>query len=62
MMLVMISSAMKSRAALELENIALRHQLGVLQRSPKKLSISEMSFCHGINNLLEKYVTTLPER
>jgi len=36
MMLVMISSAMKSRAALELENIALRHQLGVLQRSAKK--------------------------
>ena len=26
------------------------------------LSISEMSFCHGINNLLERFVTTLRER
>jgi putative transposase len=30
------SSVLKSRAALQLENIALRHQLGVLQRSAKK--------------------------
>ena len=29
-------SAMKSRAALQLENVALRHQIGVLQRSAKK--------------------------
>ena len=36
MMLVVVSSAMKSRAALQLENIALHHQIGVLQRSAKK--------------------------
>jgi putative transposase len=42
MMLVVVSSAMKSRAALQLENIALRHQIGVLQRSAKKrLSFSD---------------------
>jgi transposase InsO family protein len=36
MMLAVVSSAMKSRAALQLENVALRHQIGVLQRSAKK--------------------------
>src|SRR5947209_16435735 len=36
MMLVAVSSLAKSRAALQLENIALRHQIGVLQRSAKK--------------------------
>jgi len=30
------SSVLKSRAALQLENIALRHQLGVVQRAAKK--------------------------
>jgi hypothetical protein len=30
------SAALKSRAALQLENLALRHQLGVLQRSVKR--------------------------
>ena len=30
------SSAVKTRAALQLENIALRHQIGVLHRSAKK--------------------------
>ena len=30
------SSVLKTRAALQLENIALRHQIGVLQRSAKK--------------------------
>jgi putative transposase len=30
------SSALKSRAALQLENVALRHQISVLQRSAKK--------------------------
>jgi hypothetical protein len=30
------SSVLKARAALQLENIALRHQIGVLQRSAKK--------------------------
>jgi putative transposase len=36
MMLVAVSSMAKSRTALQLENIALRHQIGVLQRSAKK--------------------------
>jgi putative transposase len=31
-----LSSLLKSRTALQLENIALRHQIGVLQRSAKK--------------------------
>ena len=35
-MLVVISTAMKTCAALQLENIALHHQIGVLQRSAKK--------------------------
>jgi hypothetical protein len=30
------SSVLKSRTALQLENVALRHQIGVLQRSAKK--------------------------
>jgi putative transposase len=36
MMLGVTSALVKSRAALQLENIALRHQIGVLQRSAKK--------------------------
>jgi len=35
-LLVTLSSIFRSRAALELENLALRHQIGVLHRSPKK--------------------------
>jgi putative transposase len=31
-----LSALLKSRAALQLENVALRHQMGVLQRSAKK--------------------------
>jgi hypothetical protein len=31
-----LSSLLKSRASLQLENLALRHQIGVLQRSAKK--------------------------
>ena len=31
-----LSSLFRARAALELENLALRHQIGVLQRSVKK--------------------------
>src|ERR1035438_4242323 len=34
--LVALSSIFRSRAALELENLALRHQIGVLQRSARK--------------------------
>jgi len=36
MLLVSVSSLLKTRAALQLENIAPRHQIGVLQRSAKK--------------------------
>jgi putative transposase len=35
-LLVSVSSVFRSRAALELENLALRHQIGVLQRSARK--------------------------
>jgi putative transposase len=36
MLLALLASLLKTRAALQLENIALRHQLAVLQRSAKK--------------------------
>ena len=36
MVFTVLSSLLKSRTALQLENIALRHQIGVLQRSAKK--------------------------
>ena len=36
MFLAAVLSLLKSRASLQLENIALRHQIGVLQRSAKK--------------------------
>ena len=35
-LLATVSSILRSRAALELENLALRHQIGVLQRSARK--------------------------
>ena len=35
-LLATLSSTVRSRAALELENLALRHQIGVLQRSAKR--------------------------
>ena len=35
-LLASLSSTVRSRAALELENLALRHQIGVLQRSARK--------------------------
>jgi putative transposase len=35
-LLVTLSSIFRSRASLELENLALRHQIGVLQRSARK--------------------------
>ena len=35
-LLATVSSIVRSRAALELENLALRHQIGVLQRSAPK--------------------------
>jgi putative transposase len=35
-LLATLSSIFRSRAALQLENLALRHQIGVLQRSARK--------------------------
>jgi hypothetical protein len=35
-LLAALSSIFRSRAALQLENLALRHQIGILQRSAKK--------------------------
>src|ERR1035437_5594678 len=35
-LVVTLSSIFRSRAAVELENLALRHQIGVLQRSARK--------------------------
>src|ERR1700730_17316798 len=37
-----LSSVFKTRAALQLENLALRHQLGVLQRSVKKPKLTPL--------------------
>jgi hypothetical protein len=36
MVFVVLSSLLKTRAALQLENLAFRHQIGVLQRLAKK--------------------------
>jgi len=36
MLLATLSTIFRSRAALQLENLALRHQIGVLQRSARK--------------------------
>jgi len=36
MFLATLSSIFRSRAALQLENVALRHQIGVLQRSARR--------------------------
>ena len=36
MFLATLSSIFRSRAALQLENLALRHQIGVLQRSTRR--------------------------
>ena len=35
-LLVSLSSIFRARSALELENLALRHQIGVLQRTARK--------------------------
>jgi putative transposase len=39
-LVVALSSVFKTRAALQLENLALRHQLGVLHRSVKKPKVT----------------------
>src|SRR5215469_9643429 len=42
MLLATLSSTVRSRAALELENLALRHQIGVLQRSAKRPKLTPL--------------------
>jgi hypothetical protein len=62
MMLVVVLSAMKSRAALQPENVALRHQIGVLQRSAKKrlsLNDGDRLFCVHLVNLISQGVDYL---
>jgi len=49
-LLATLSSTVRSRAALELENLALRHQIGVLQRStkrPKLTPVDRLLWCHS---------------
>src|SRR3989441_4110913 len=41
-LVVALSSVFKTRAALQLENLALRHQLGVLHRSVKKPKLTPL--------------------
>ena len=41
-LLATLSSTVRSRAALELENLALRHQIGVLQRSAKRPKLTPL--------------------
>src|SRR6266480_5616765 len=41
-LVVALSSVFKTRAALQLENVALRHQLGVLHRSVKKPKLTPL--------------------
>ena len=62
MMLVVVSSLVKSRAALQLENIALRHQIGVLQRSAKKrlsLSHADRLFWIGLSRVWAEWRSAL---
>ncbi|HEX4167966.1 MAG TPA: hypothetical protein VHZ55_21080, partial [Bryobacteraceae bacterium] len=62
MMLVVVSSLVKSRAALQLENIALRHQIGVLQRSAKKrlsLNNGDRLFWIGLSRMWTEWRSAL---
>ena len=57
-----LSSILKSRTALQLENIALRHQIGVLQRSAKKrleLHNSDRLFWVGLSQLWSEWRSAL---
>src|SRR3954453_3869023 len=53
-MLVVVSSMVKSGAALQLENVALRHQIGALRRSEKKrlaLNNADRLFWIGVSRV-----------
>lgn len=49
MILIAVLSVVKSRAALQLENVALRHQIGVLQRSA--LNNADRLFWIGVSRV-----------
>ena len=62
MMAAVGSSSLKSRAALQLENIALRHQIGVLQRSAKKrlsLNHADRLFWVGLSRVWAEWRSAL---
>src|SRR3982751_3259258 len=62
MMLVVVSSLVKSRAALQLENVALRHQIGVLPRSAKKrlaLNNADRLFWMGLSRVWAEWRSAL---
>lgn len=62
MMLVAVSSAMRTRAALQLENVALRHQIGVLQRSAMKrptLNNADRLFWIGLSRVWAEWRSAL---
>jgi hypothetical protein len=57
-----LSSLLKNGAALQLENIALRHQIGVLQRSAKKrlqLHNADRLFWVGLSQVWSEWRSTL---
>ena len=61
-MVEVFSSSLKNRAALQLENIALRHQIGVLQRSAKKrlkLHNSDRLFWAGLSQVWSEWRSAL---
>src|SRR3954453_18449952 len=61
-MVEVFSSLLKSRAALQLENIALRHQIGVIQRSAKKrllLHNSDRLFWVGLSRVWSEWRSAL---
>jgi putative transposase len=62
MIAAVVSTAMKSRAALQLENVALRHQIGVLQRSAKKrlpLNNADRLFWIGLSRVWAEWRSAL---
>ena len=61
-MVAVLSGSLKTRAALQLENIALRHQMGVLQRSAKKrvqLHNSDRLFWVGLAQVWSEWRSAL---
>ena len=60
--LATLSSIFRSRAALELENLALRHQIGILQRSARKrpkLTPADRMFWVGLSRIWRDWRSAL---